>query len=88
MKGRAMFARLSILCCLCVLFYVPAVKAEQAQGHIGAAIIDLQQMTTEDLQKFCEEEPQTVACQIYQEQVVDEEKENLQVYEVLTGNLQ
>ncbi len=84
-----MFARLSMMC-LCVCLHVPSVYADQGrvQGSMDAQIIDPLKMNLEALQKFCKAEPQTVACEIYKEQVLDKKKETQHGYEVLTANFQ
>lgn len=82
-----MFARLSIIC-VCVLLYVPLAFAGQGQGAMDAQIINPLKMSLEELQKFCKEEPHTVACEIYNEQILDKKKQTHHSYEVLTANFQ
>lgn len=81
-----MFFRV-LLCIAMFVFHAPAMAVE-AQGSIGADILSPRTMDLKSLKKLCKEEPQTMACELYKERVLDKKANKMRTYSVYTAHFQ
>jgi hypothetical protein len=75
---------------LCIIFvFVPShLMAGQAQGDIGVNIISPRTMDLKSLRTLCKDEPQTIACELYNEKILDKKTNKKSSYSVYTANFQ
>lgn len=79
-----------LLCIVYVsyLFAPSGVMAAQAQGDIGVTILNYRTLDLTTLKKICKEEPETMACDLYEEKKLDQRTNKSDSYSVYTANFQ
>jgi len=65
-----------------------SLSAAQGQGDIGASIVSLKTLDIKTLKKICKEDPNTIACELYQEKKLDRKTNKKRSYSVYTANFQ
>ncbi len=84
-----MFIRLTIcILCFTVFFSSSSSFAFQVQGQMEVSILNPNEMDLKDLKKLCKEEPDTMACDVYEERLEEKNLKADRSYEVYTAHFQ